>query len=145
MVELKKCANHSWLIKPPEEDEIADRTDDADTRIDKILKGSGKMMLLDKLLRRLKDTGHRVLIFSQMVRMLDVIGEYMALRRFKFQRLDGGIRGDLRTRAMEHFNAEGSEARAHGIGQNNTVNIYRFVSAGSIEENVIERAKKKWF
>ena len=50
------------------------------------------MMLLDKLLRRLKDTGHRVLIFSQMVRMLDVIGEYMALRRFKFQRLDGGIR-----------------------------------------------------
>ena len=182
MVELKKCANHSWLIKPPEEDEIADRTDDADTRIDKILKGSGKMMLLDKLLRRLKDTGHRVLIFSQMVRMLDVIGEYMALRRFKFQRLDGGIRGDLRTRAMEHFNAEGSEdfafllstragglginlatadtviifdsdwnpqndlqaqARAHRIGQKNTVNIYRFVSAGSIEEDVIERAKKK--
>ena len=170
------------MIKPPEEDEIADRTDDADTRIDKILKGSGKMMLLDKLLRRLKDTGHRVLIFSQMVRMLDVIGEYMALRRFKFQRLDGGIRGDLRTRAMEHFNAEGSEdfafllstragglginlatadtviifdsdwnpqndlqaqARAHRIGQKNTVNIYRFVSAGSIEEDVIERAKKK--
>ena len=32
MVELKKCANHSWLIKPPEEDEIADCTDDADTR-----------------------------------------------------------------------------------------------------------------
>ena len=125
MVELKKCANHSWLIKPPEEDEIADRTDDADTRIDKILKGSGKMMLLDKLLRRLKDTGHRVLIFSQMVRMLDVIGEYMALRRFKFQRLDGGIRGDLRTRAMEHFNAEGSEdfafllsTRAGGLGIN---------------------------
>ena len=182
MVELKKCANHSWLIKPPEEDEIADRTDDADTRIDKILKGSGKMMLLDKLLRRLKDTGHRVLIFSQMVRMLDVIGEYMALRRFKFQRLDGGIRGDLRTRAMEHFNAEGSEdfafllstragglginlatadtviifdsdwnpqndlqaqARAHRIGQKNTVNIYRFVSAGSMEEDVVERAKKK--
>ena len=71
------------------------------------------------------DTGHRVLIFSQMVRMLDVIGEYMALRRFKFQRLDGGIRGDLRTRAMEHFNAEGSEdfafllsTRAGGLGIN---------------------------
>ena len=57
MVELKKCANHGWLIKPPEEDEVGQQNEDADTRIDKILKGSGKMMLLDKLLRRLKDTG----------------------------------------------------------------------------------------
>ena len=132
--------------------------------------------------RKILNPGQRVLIFSQMVRMLDVIGEYMALRRFKFQRLDGGVRGDMRTRAMEHFNADGSEdfafllstragglginlatadtviifdsdwnpqndlqaqARAHRIGQKNTVNIYRFVSAGSIEEDVIERAKKK--
>ena len=59
MIELKKCANHAWLIKNPEEDEIADRAVEADAKIDKILKGSGKMMLLDKLLRRLKDTGHR--------------------------------------------------------------------------------------
>ena len=181
MVELKKCSNHAWLVKQPE-DELELEQKAAEERIDRILKGSGKMMLLDKLLRRLKDTGHRVLIFSQMVRMLDVIGEYMALRRFQFQRLDGGIRGDLRTRAMEHFNAPEStdfafllstragglginlatadtviifdsdwnpqndlqaQARAHRIGQKNTVNIYRLVSANSIEEDIIERAKKK--
>ena len=181
MIELKKCSNHAWLIKDPDDiDELEQKS--AEERIDRILKGSGKMMLLDKLLRRLKDTGHRVLIFSQMVRMLDVIGEYMTLRRFQFQRLDGGIRGDLRTRAMEHFNAPDSEdfafllstragglginlatadtviifdsdwnpqndlqaqARAHRIGQKNTVNIYRLVSASSIEEDIIERAKKK--
>ena len=44
-----------------------------------------------------------------MVQMLDVKGEFMALRRFKFQRLNDGILGDLRTRAMVHFNAENSE------------------------------------
>ena len=50
-----------------------------------LIRGSGKLFLLDKLLCRLKDTGHRVLIFSQMVRMLDIIADYLTLRRFQFQ------------------------------------------------------------
>lgn len=50
-----------------------------------LIRGSGKLYLLDKLLVRLSQTGHRVLIFSQMVRMLDVLAEYMRLRRFHFQ------------------------------------------------------------
>ena len=82
-------------------------------------------MLLDKLLVRLRETGHRVLIFSQMVRMLDLISEYLQLRHFPFQRLDGGIKGELRRKALEHFNAEGSQdfcfllsTRAGGLGIN---------------------------
>ena len=82
-------------------------------------------MLLDKLLVRLCETGHRVLIFSQMVRMLDLISEYLQLRHFPFQRLDGGIKGELRRKALEHFNAEGSQdfcfllsTRAGGLGIN---------------------------
>lgn len=66
-------------------------------------------MLLDKLLIRLRETGHRVLIFSQMVRMLDILAEYLQLRHFPFQRLDGGIKGELRKQALDHFNAEGSQ------------------------------------
>jgi len=50
-----------------------------------LVKSSGKLILLDKLLLRLKEAGHRVLIFSQMVRMLDILAEYMQLRRFGFQ------------------------------------------------------------
>ena len=60
MIELKKFANHARLIKSPEANELATKNEDADTRIDKILKGADKIMLLDKLLRRLKNTGHRV-------------------------------------------------------------------------------------
>ena len=82
-------------------------------------------MLLDKLLVRLRETGHRVLIFSQMVCMLYLIAEYLQLRHFPFQRLDGGIKGELRRKAMEHFNAEGSQdfcfllsTRAGGLGIN---------------------------
>merc|ERR1719330_2072986 len=128
------------------------------------------MLLIDKLLVRLKETGHRVLIFSQMVRMLDVLSEYLEIRRFPFQRLDGGIKGELRKNAIEHFNAEGSQdfcfllstadtviifdsdwnpqndlqaqARAHRIGQKEQVNVYRLVTKNSVEEEIIERAKK---
>lgn len=91
----------------------------------KLLRGSGKLLLLDKLLCRLKETGHRVLIFSQMVRMLDILAEYLQRRHFPFQRLDGSIKGEIRKQALDHFNAEGStdfcfllSTRAGGLGIN---------------------------
>lgn len=76
--------------------------------VQQLLRGSGKLVLLDKLLMRLHETGHRVLIFSQMVRQLDILSQYLQLRRLPFQRLDGSIRGELRKQALDHFNAEGS-------------------------------------
>lgn len=93
--------------------------------LQKLLRGSGKLLLLDKLLCRLKETGHRVLIFSQMVRMLDILAEYLQRRHFPFQRLDGSIKGEIRKQALDHFNAEGStdfcfllSTRAGGLGIN---------------------------
>ena len=53
-------------------------------------------MLLDKLLPKLKAEGHRVLIFSQMVKMLDMLSDFLRDRRYSHERLDGTIRGDLR-------------------------------------------------
>lgn len=177
VMELKKCCNHTWVVRTPDEGEA-----EGEDKLQSLVRGSGKLYLLDKLLVRLKETGHRVLIFSQMVRMLDILEEYMKLRRFHFQRLDGSIRGDQRTEAIDHFNSESShdfcfllstragglgvnlatadtvvifdsdwnpqndlqaQARAHRIGQTKQVNIYRLVTKGSIEEEIVERAKKK--
>lgn len=60
-----------------------------------------------------------------MVKMLDILAEYLSLRGFQFQRLDGSTRADLRHQAMEHFNAPGSDdfcfllsTRAGGLGIN---------------------------
>ena len=47
--------------------------------------GSGKLWLLDKLLARCKERGNRVLIFSQMVRMLDIISEYLEYKKYSHQ------------------------------------------------------------
>ncbi|XP_061836669.1 chromodomain-helicase-DNA-binding protein 1 [Nerophis lumbriciformis] len=178
MMELKKCCNHCYLIKPPEDNEFLNRAE----ALQHLIRSSGKLVLLDKLLVRLKERGHRVLIFSQMVRMLDILADYLRSRQFLFQRLDGSIKGEMRKQALDHFNADGSEdfcfllstragglginlasadtvvifdsdwnpqndlqaqARAHRIGQKRQVNIYRLVTKSSVEEEIIERAKKK--
>uniref|UniRef100_A0A1B0CT82 Chromodomain-helicase-DNA-binding protein 1 n=2 Tax=Lutzomyia longipalpis TaxID=7200 RepID=A0A1B0CT82_LUTLO len=178
VIELKKCCNHAVLIRPLEYEAHVNTEDLAQ----QLLRGSGKLVLLDKLLCRLRETGHRVLIFSQMVRMLDILAEYLQKRHFPFQRLDGSIKGEIRKQALDHFNAEGStdfafllstragglginlatadtviifdsdwnpqndlqaQARAHRIGQKNQVNIYRLVTARSVEEEIVERAKQK--
>ena len=100
-----------------------------------LVKNSGKLILLDKLLAKLKAESHRVLIFSQMVRMLDLLSMYLRMRNYVFQRLDGNVGADQRKKAIEHFNAPGSpdfvfllSTRAGGLGINletaDTVIIY---------------------
>lgn len=55
----------------------------------KLLSDSGKLCTLDSLLKRLRVEGHRVLIFSQMTKMIDILEDYMRFRKIKFFRLDG--------------------------------------------------------
>ena len=93
------------------------------------------MVLLDKLLRRLKEGGHRVLIFSQMVRVLDIVAEYMAARGYQHKRLDGSTPAPARHAAMEAFNAPGSQdfafllsTRAGGLG----INLYTADTVGGV-------------
>ncbi|ORX58368.1 hypothetical protein BCR36DRAFT_111075 [Piromyces finnis] len=176
-MELKKASNHPFLFQGAEV-----ITDNREEQLKGLIMNSGKMVLLDKLLQRLKSDGHRVLIFSQMVRMLDILSDYIVLRGYTYQRLDGSVGSEARKKAIEHYNAEGSPdfifllstkagglglnletadtviifdsdwnpqndlqamARAHRIGQKNHVNVYRFVSKGTIEEEILDRAKKK--
>ena len=45
-----------------------------------MIQASGKLVLMDKLLPRLKDGGHKVLVFSQMIRVLDILEDYLIAR-----------------------------------------------------------------
>ncbi|KAF4394940.1 hypothetical protein F8388_017668 [Cannabis sativa] len=182
VVELKKCCNHPFLFESADHGYGGDSGTNESSKLERIILSSGKLVILDKLLVRLHETRHRVLIFSQMVRMLDILAEYMSHRGFQFQRLDGSTKAELRQQAMDHFNAPGSDdfcfllstragglginlatadtviifdsdwnpqndlqamSRAHRIGQQEVVNIYRFVTSKSVEEDILERAKKK--
>ena len=84
------------------------------------------MVLLDKLLPKLRQEGHKILIFSQMVKMLDLISEYCEFRDFRFERLDGRVRGTERQKAIDRFESEEDSflfllsTRAGGVGINLT-------------------------
>lgn len=64
-MQLRKCCNHPFLLNGVEEDIRAQEGPEKLSEGDFLVKASGKLVLLDKLLPRLRDDGHRVLIFSQ--------------------------------------------------------------------------------
>lgn len=87
------------------------------------------------MLTKLKIDNHRVLIFSQMTQMLDVLEDFLDAEGYKFERIDGSITGSLRQEAIDRFNAPGAQqfvfllsTRAGGLGINlasaDTVIIY---------------------
>ena len=124
MMELKKASNHPFLF-PNAEERILAGSESREDQLKALITSSGKMMLLDQLLTKLKKDNHRVLIFSQMVKMLDLLGDYLQLRGHQFQRLDGTIAAGPRRMAIDHFNAPDSQdfcfllsTRAGGLGIN---------------------------
>ncbi|KAG2134024.1 SNF2 family N-terminal domain-containing protein [Suillus bovinus] len=92
-----------------------------------LIQNSGKMIILDKLLKSMNEKGSRVLIFSQMSRVLDILEDYCLFRGFKYCRIDGSTAHDDRIVAIDEYNKPGSEkfiflltTRAGGLGINLT-------------------------
>ena len=99
------------------------------------MRSSGKLLLTDKLLAKLRAEGRKVLIFSQMLGMLDLLEELCNARGYSHERLDGSVQGNLRQAAIDRFSKPetGSfvfllSTRAGGVGINlvaaDTVIIY---------------------
>ena len=63
MMELKKCANHPYLFNSAYDE--APKNANGVPEGSALIKNCGKLVLLEKMLKHLKETGHRVLIFSQ--------------------------------------------------------------------------------
>jgi len=128
MMQLRKCCNHPYLLDWPLDEESLPCNDET------LITTSGKMMLLDLLLPKLKATGHKVLIFSQFTTVLDILEDVFALRDHTYCRIDGSTSFADRRDAMESFNTDKSmfafllSTRAGGLGINlvagDTVIIY---------------------
>lgn len=112
-MELRKCCNHLFLLNGVEEEIRREQTASGMTLAegDFLAKASGKLVLLDKLLPRLKEEGHRVLIFSQFKIMLDILEDYLNCRSMKFERIDGSITGNKRQQAIDRFQAPEADGK----------------------------------
>uniref|UniRef100_A0A0K0CZG6 PHD-type domain-containing protein n=1 Tax=Angiostrongylus cantonensis TaxID=6313 RepID=A0A0K0CZG6_ANGCA len=180
IMELKKCCNHPYLFAKASLE--APKLKNGMYEGTQLIKSAGKFVLLQKMMRKLKEDGHRVLIFSQMTMMLDILEDFCEVESYKYERIDGSITGQARQDAIDRFNAPGAQqfvfllstragglginlatadtviiydsdwnphndiqafSRAHRIGQQNKVMIYRFVTRNSVEERITSVAKKK--
>jgi chromodomain-helicase-DNA-binding protein 1 len=124
VMELKKASNHPFMFKSAE-DRLLKPGATREETLKALVMSSGKMVILNLFLERLKRDGHRVLIFSQMVHMLDIIADFLTLKNYTYQRLDGTIAPGPRRAAIDHFNKPDSDdfcfllsTRAGGLGIN---------------------------
>ncbi|KAL8686334.1 MAG: hypothetical protein Q9218_007177 [Villophora microphyllina] len=120
VMQLRKCCNHPYLFEGAEPGPPY-------TTDEHLIFNAGKMLMLDKILNRMKKQGSRVLIFSQMSRVLDILEDYCVFREHKYNRIDGSTAHEDRIAAIDEYNAPGSEkfvflltTRAGGLGINLT-------------------------
>jgi len=120
VMQLRKCCNHPYLFEGAEPGPPY-------TTDEHLVNNAAKMVMLDKLLKRMKAQGSRVLIFSQMSRVLDILEDYSVFRQYQYCRIDGSTAHEDRIAAIDDYNREGSEkflflltTRAGGLGINLT-------------------------
>ncbi|KAJ9603532.1 chromatin remodeling complex Adenosinetriphosphatase [Cladophialophora chaetospira] len=120
VMQLRKCCNHPYLFEGAEPGPPY-------TTDEHLVFNSGKMIILDKILARMKEEGSRILIFSQMSRVLDILEDYCVFRGHQYCRIDGGTAHEDRIAAIDEYNKPGSEkfvflltTRAGGLGINLT-------------------------
>lgn len=142
-MELRKACNHPLLNYPYFNDLSKDF----------LVRSCGKLWILDRILIKLQRTGHRVLLFSTMTKLLDILEEYLQWRRLIYRRIDGTTSLEDRESAIVDFNSPGTDCfifllsiRAAGRGLNlqtaDTVVIYDPDPNPKNEEQAVARAHR---
>ncbi|XP_048131674.1 protein CHROMATIN REMODELING 4 isoform X2 [Rhodamnia argentea] len=178
VMQLRKVCNHPYLIPGTEPD-----SGSVEFLHEMRIKASAKLTLLHSMLKAFFKEGHRVLIFSQMTKLLDILEDYLTIEfgPKTYERVDGSVSVTDRQAAIARFNQDKSRFvfllstrscglginlatadtviiydsdfnphadiqamnRAHRIGQSNRLLVYRLVVQASVEERILQLAKKK--
>ncbi|RPA98613.1 hypothetical protein L873DRAFT_1844118 [Choiromyces venosus 120613-1] len=121
LMQLRKCLCHPFLYN----EDIEEQNVDPETAHKNLVDAGSKLELLSLLLPKLKERGHRVLMFTQFLGMLDILEDFLLALDLKYQRLDGGVTTLERQKRIDSFNAPNSQyfafmlsTRAGGVGIN---------------------------
>ncbi|KAA3454460.1 chromatin structure-remodeling complex protein SYD-like isoform X1 [Gossypium australe] len=119
VMELRNICNHPYLSHLHVDSLIPQHY------LPPIIRLCGKLEMLDRILPKLKATDHRVLFFSTMTRLLDVMEDYLTFKQYRYLRLDGHTAGNDRGALIDKFNQQDSpffifllSIRAGGVGVN---------------------------
>ncbi|XP_037085967.1 lymphocyte-specific helicase-like [Pollicipes pollicipes] len=129
MMLMRHLVNHPFLVEHPIDPETKEYR-----LVPELVEKSGKLMVLDAMVTRLRAAGHKILIFSQFVIMLDILADFLTLRGHAFARLDGADSIATRQKSIDAFSSDPDlgvfiiSTRAGGLGINlsdaDTVIIY---------------------
>ncbi|XP_045798213.1 probable helicase CHR10 isoform X2 [Trifolium pratense] len=130
VLQLRKACSHPYLFpgiepEPYEEGEH-------------LIQASGKLLILDQLLRKLHHYGHRVLLFAQMTHTLDILQDFLELRKYSYERLDGSIRAEERFAAIRSFsNSSANTGLNFEADQNGAFVFMISTRAGGVGLNLV--------
>ncbi|KAF7731676.1 hypothetical protein EC973_008847 [Apophysomyces ossiformis] len=120
IMQLRKICNHPFVFE-----EVENSINPGRQSNELLYRTSGKFELLDRILPKLRQTGHRVLIFFQMTQIMSIMEDFMNYRGFPYLRLDGSTKSDDRSQLLHLFNSPDSpyfvfllSTRAGGLGLN---------------------------
>lgn len=121
LLQLRKCLCHPFLYSKA----IEERTADTQASQRNLVEAAGKLRLLQLMLPKLQQRGHRVLIFSQFLENLDIVEDFLDGLGILHRRLDGRMNSLEKQKQIEQYNVEGSpyfafllSTRSGGVGIN---------------------------
>ena len=121
LMQLRKCLCHPFVYSQA----IEDRFTAPDVMRRNLVEASSKLVLLEVMLPKLKERGHRVLMFSQFLEQLTILEDFLAGLDMRYERLDGSQSSLEKQKRIDSFNAPDSKVfimllstRAGGVGIN---------------------------
>ncbi|TWU79135.1 hypothetical protein ED733_008816 [Metarhizium rileyi] len=121
LMQLRKCLCHPFMYS----EAIEEKHDDPGVVHRNLVEASAKLLLLEQMLPKLKERGHRVLIFSQFLQQLDIVEDFLLGIGYQYRRLDGQLSSLEKQRRIDAYNEPGSaifafllSTRAGGVGIN---------------------------
>ncbi|KAL8500266.1 hypothetical protein ACS0TY_020030 [Phlomoides rotata] len=153
VIQLRKACSHPYLFPGIEPEPYQEG--------EHLVQASGKLLILDQLLQKLHESGHRVLLFAQMTHTLDILQDFLGMRKYTYERLDGSIRAEERFAAIRSFSHKPSgstdaypsspfifliSTRAGGVGLNlvaaDTVIFYEQDWNPQVDKQALQRAHR---
>lgn len=98
VIQLRKACSHPYLFSGIEPEPYVEG--------EHLVQASGKLIVLDLILKKLHELGHRVLLFAQMTQTLDILQDFLELRNYTYERLDGSVRAEERFAAIRNFSSQ---------------------------------------
>ncbi|KAM3685410.1 hypothetical protein ACJW31_11G115400 [Castanea mollissima] len=130
VIQLRKASSHPYLFPGIEPEPFEEG--------EHLVQASGKLMILDQLLQKLHNSGHRVLLFAQMTHTLDILQDFLELRKYSYERLDGSVRAEERFSAIRSFSGQSIKGSLNsGSDQNGAFVFMISTRAGGVGLNLV--------